>query len=146
MKFTYLGVLALLVWANSAAAQAPDPGKYSAPKNSSSRKPVARGHRVKMRDGVDLSVDIWQPDDDQKSPGDSDHHTVQQQHAGSDGRYTQPAVRRGCGYVMAIADCRGRYDSDGDWDPFNAQAQDRRLRPGRVARGRRAPGVPARSA
>ena len=51
----------LCVWACVAvpsSGQSPDPGKYS---SAQFEVEATRGHKAKMRDGVRLSVDVFQP-------------------------------------------------------------------------------------
>jgi putative CocE/NonD family hydrolase len=71
-----------------------------------------------MRDGVSLSVDIYQPDADGRYPGilsitpyDNNSLSLRER--------ARWFARRG--YVVVLADARGRFDSDGDWDPFGAK-------------------------
>jgi putative CocE/NonD family hydrolase len=78
------------------------------------------GVKVTMRDGIRLSTDIYRPDAPGKFPGlllrtpygnggmgDRDGHF-----------YTQR------GYVVVIQDTRGRYDSEGDFDPMQHEGPD----------------------
>ena len=97
-----------------AAAQAPNPGSYSPPQFSVQQ---SRGHKVSMRDGVLLSVDIYQP----TTPGRYASLlsiTPYDNNAGWKERAKWFAAR---GYAVVLADTRGRYDSDGEWDPFGAK-------------------------
>lgn len=83
------------------------------------RRPIElRGQKVAMRDGVTLSVDIYKPERDGPYPallsmipygkGDAD-------------RVKQARWYAERGYVVVLADMRGRFDSDGAWDPFDAK-------------------------
>lgn len=75
-----------------------------------------RGQKVPMRDGTALSVDIYRPDIQAPIPallsiipyGKGDAEPVKQ------ARWY--AAR---GYAVVLADMRGRFDSDGKWDPFD---------------------------
>jgi len=94
------------------AAQAPDPGAYSAARYAIQS---SVGNRVAMRDGVTLSVRIYRPQDSGRFPAlltitpyDNNDYWLE--------RAKWFAQR---GYVVAFADTRGRYDSEGTWDPFN---------------------------
>ena len=106
-------VLSCLAGALAASAQAPSAGDYS-PATFAVKE--TRGRRVPLRDGVRLSVDVYEPD----TPGP---------HAGilSITPYDNNGMRERArwfakrGYVVVAADARGRYDSEGDWDPFTAQ-------------------------
>src|SRR6202020_1886515 len=72
-------------------------------------------HKAKMRDGVHLSVDIYRPRAEGTFPAilmqtPYNNNTVALM------TRAQWFVKRG--YVVALSDCRGRFDSEGDWDPF----------------------------
>ena len=102
----------MLVASQGARAQAPNPGSYSPPEFSVQQ---SRGHRVPMRDGVHLSVDIYQPATAGRYaslvsiiPYDNNASWKE--------RAKWFAAR---GYAVVLADTRGRYDSEGVWDPFN---------------------------
>lgn len=108
-------VLALLCgWACTVPlnGQAPDPGKYSA---EQFEVKATRGHKAKMRDGVRLSVDVFQPKADGRFPAIL-IITPYSNNPGYQKRATWFAQR---GYVVAVADSRGRFDSEGEWDPFD---------------------------
>src|SRR5262245_55445051 len=77
--------------------------------------------KVRARDGVHLSADIFRPMDDAKHPvvfnltpynNDSDN-TMEQ---------AWSYVSRGYAYVTA--DVRGRYDSEGSFDPYRNDGKD----------------------
>ncbi|MCE9529711.1 MAG: CocE/NonD family hydrolase [Planctomycetes bacterium] len=105
--------LPILLLASPASAQPPDAGKYSEEKFAVK---ASRGHKVKMRDGVALSVDLYRPDADGTFPAILYHTPYNNNLAGWTNRAKWFAKR---GYVVAISDCRGRFDSDGEWDPFD---------------------------
>jgi putative CocE/NonD family hydrolase len=72
---------------------------------------------VPMRDGVKLAAEIFRPD----APGT---FPVLMLH-----RYFREGTDRGeffapRGYVVALVDCRGRYDSEGTWLPYVNDPQD----------------------
>ena len=99
-------------------AQKPDPGHYSEVKY---RVKLTVGTMVAMRDGVRLSVDVYRPD----APG---QFPVILQHTPYDNQrpvawYGPPRAKWFAerGYVFAISDFRGRYDSEGDFDIFDAR-------------------------
>jgi len=79
---------------------------------------IVRDVRVPMRDGVHLSVNLFLPDAEGAFPT-----ILQRMPYGwsgfPDGEYW---ARRGYAYVMQ--DCRGRFDSEGEFDPFVDDAQD----------------------
>jgi len=97
-----------------AFGQAPDPGKYSAEQFEVT---ATRGHKAKMRDGVQLSLDVFRPqaEADKKFPAIL-IITPYSNNPGYQARGSWFAKR---GYVVAVADSRGRFDSEGDWDPFD---------------------------
>ena len=77
--------------------------------------------KVPMRDGVELSTDIYLPEIDSPSPTilirtpyDNNNEAVVQ-----DCMYF--ATR---GYAVAAQDVRGRWDSPGEWYPFRFEAED----------------------
>lgn len=108
-----LGVVVLLLPA-LASAQPPDPGKYSAEQFKTLDE--TRGHRPAMRDGVRLSVDVYRPAAAGRYPAVLIHNPYNNNAPGWTARAKWFARR---GYAVAVSDVRGRFDSDGDWDPFN---------------------------
>ena len=95
-----------------AGAQRPDPGHYSEVRYELEE---LRGVMVPMRDGVRLSVDIYRPDAPGPFPGvlaltPYDNTRIGQREAA---RWYGSR-----GYVVVLADDRGRFDSEGVWDPF----------------------------
>jgi putative CocE/NonD family hydrolase len=99
----------------AARGQAPEPGKFS-PERFAVR--ASRGHLVAMPDRVRLSVDVYRPDAEGRFPGILVHTPYNNNAPG----WTQRAcwfARRG--YAVAVSDVRGRFDSEGDWDPFTAK-------------------------
>lgn len=98
----------------SAWGQAPDPGKYSAERFEVR---ASRGHQARMRDGVRLSVDIYRPTEEGRYPAILIHTPYDNNSAGLRLRASWFARR---GYAVALSDTRGRFDSEGEWDPFGA--------------------------
>lgn len=98
---------------NSSATlfQPPQPGDYSQPQYEVTEE---LNRTAPMRDGKKLMVDIFRPD----APGR--HPAVLQltpyNKTGQAARARNFASR---GYVVVNADCRGRFESEGDWDPFS---------------------------
>lgn len=74
---------------------------------------VDRNVRVSMRDGTRLATDLYRPDAEGKFP-------VILSRTPYDRRMLEPQAqyyaRRG--YVFAAQDCRGRFGSEGAWQPF----------------------------
>jgi putative CocE/NonD family hydrolase len=102
------------LWLSILYSQKPDPGQYSAARHEVSS---TRGNRVGMRDGVRLSVDIYQPvvSDGARLPAVLTMTPYDNLLPSVVARAKWFAQR---GYVMILADVRGRYDSEGIWDPF----------------------------
>ncbi|GAA0304481.1 CocE/NonD family hydrolase [Sphingomonas oligophenolica] len=75
-----------------------------------------RGQKVVMRDGVALSVDIVRPDVTAAVPA---LLSIIPYGKGNDGRSDQARWYAERGYAVILADMRGRFDSDGAWDPFD---------------------------
>jgi putative CocE/NonD family hydrolase len=109
-------ILSLLLAAAAARAQAPDPGKYSAEQFKELHE--SRGHKAAMRDGVRLSVDVYRPAGDGRFPAILIQNPYNNNAPGWVSRARWFARR---GYAVAISDVRGRFDSEGDWDPFGAK-------------------------
>jgi len=79
------------------------------------------GVMVPMRDGVRLSTDIYRPD----APGKFPAILVRTPYNNSTPRYDRWAkFYASRGYVFAIQDCRGRYDSEGEWNPHTGEEFD----------------------
>ena len=77
--------------------------------------------RVPMRDGVQLSTDVYLP------PGDGPFPTVliRTPYDNSVDYYldqVRPFVRDG--WAVAVQDCRGRFDSEGEWYAWGTEAED----------------------
>src|SRR5262245_43130858 len=99
--------------AHLCSAQVPNPGKYSA---EQFEVKSSRGHRVRMRDDIRLSVDIYQPTAEGRFPAILVLTPYNNNATGLVQRARWFARR---GYAVALADTRGRYDSGGEWDPFD---------------------------
>jgi putative CocE/NonD family hydrolase len=101
-----------------ANAQAPAPENYSAAQYDFT---VRRGVMVTMRDGVRLAVDLYIPKTAAKAPAVLTMLPY--------GRYAWESGRINAkgpwfaqrGYVFVAADVRGRFDSEGVWDPFDSK-------------------------
>jgi len=110
-----IALILCIAWvcvAAQASGRAPDPGKYSV---EQFEVKATRGHKARMRDGVQLSVDVFQPKSEGKFPAIL-IITPYSNNPGFQKRGTWFAQR---GYVVAVADSRGRFDSEGTWDPFD---------------------------
>lgn len=105
----------LLAACSLALAQPPTAGDYSAPQHAVRE---TRGHKVAMRDGVRLSVDVYQPDAEGRFPAILIVTPYNNNPTGGFARARWFAQR---GYAVAVADSRGRFDSDGEFDPFDGR-------------------------
>ncbi len=113
MKHLFITITAsLLVLTGSLHAEAPDPGNYSA---AQYEVRATRGHKATMRDGVRLSVDVAQPQAEGRFPA----ILVITPYSNNPGFQKRAAWFASRGYVVAVADSRGRFDSEGTWDPFD---------------------------
>ena len=111
--FARLGVVAM-VFASAPRilpAQTPDAGNYSPAQYELEE---FKGIMVPMRDGVYLSVDLYRPRGAGVVPGIL--ASTPYDKSGVRDRARWFAVR---GYAVVVADVRGRYNSEGEWDPFN---------------------------
>ena len=103
----------LLAAAADLDAQAPAPGRIS-PEQFAVK--AVRGQKVRMRDGVELTVDLYLPDGAERAPALLTQTPYDRTNPAWTTR-TPAFVKRGYAYVLS--DVRGRYESGGDWDPFN---------------------------
>ena len=74
-----------------------------------------------MRDGVALRGDLYQPDDDERRPVVL-IRTPYGKQAYREDSLVRKAVERG--FAVFIQDVRGRYASDGDFDPYRQDGRD----------------------
>lgn len=82
---------------------------------------VEHGVGVPMRDGVKLSTDIYRPEKPGQYPVILIRTPYKKEVQELDGRFY---ARRG--YVVAVQDCRGRFVSPGEWEPFVHEPEDGR--------------------
>jgi putative CocE/NonD family hydrolase len=80
---------------------------------------LERGVRVPMRDGVHLSTDVYRPAKDGKYPAILVRTPYKKEMSELTGRFY---ARRG--YAVAVQDCRGRFGSEGTWEPFVHEPKD----------------------
>jgi len=76
---------------------------------------------VPMRDGVRLSTDLYLPD----GPGSWPVILTRTPYGNSDPMRCERLLwfaQRG--FACAFQDCRGRYDSEGEWEPFRTERED----------------------
>jgi uncharacterized protein len=91
--------------------QPPEPGEYSAAEHGLVE---FRNQMVPMRDGVKLAVDIFRPEGDERFPV-----VLCQTPYNKTGQTNRSRWLASRGYVVVNSDSRGRFESEGDWDPFD---------------------------
>src|SRR3954451_23557774 len=86
-----------------------------------------RGHRIqtcipfRARDGAVLSTDLYLPREGTSFPVLLCRTIYDNQMP----QYVEGAIRfSDAGYAVVIQDCRGRYDSDGPWEPYVHERDD----------------------
>jgi len=105
------GLVLACVVAQQVVAQPPNPGDYSSPEY---KLVEFRDQMVPVRDGVKLAVDIFRPDAEGRFPVILCQTPYNKRGWGGRAKWFVPR-----GYVLAVSDVRGRYASEGKWDPFN---------------------------
>ena len=80
---------------------------------------VEKAVKMKTRDGVNLVQDVIRPDAEGKFPVILSRTPYGRESAAAEGPFY--ASR---GYVFVSQDCRGRNDSEGEWDPFMNERKD----------------------
>jgi putative CocE/NonD family hydrolase len=82
---------------------------------------VTRNVRVPMRDGVELAADIWLPAGVDRAPvlltRTPYGRTIMVQMA-------PPTALVRAGFAVILQDCRGRFDSDGEWTYVHSEVDD----------------------
>ncbi len=79
------------------------------------------GIMVPMRDGVRLSTDVYLPN----APGPFPVILIRTPYNNNGEDYVKDAVYFATrGYAVVVQDCRGRWDSEGEWYPFVHEAED----------------------
>jgi hypothetical protein len=101
---------------------------------------VERDVEARMRDGTILRADIWRPRGGGPFPVLLQRLPYEKEFALADS-YSHPRWYASQGYIVVQQDCRGRYRSDGVWDPFVHEVEDGA---DTVAWGRSLPGATGR--
>ena len=104
-------LLIVAVGVRFAPGQPPQAGKYSSADYAVTE---ARDQRVTMRDGARLVVDIFRPDAEGRFPA-----VLCQTPYNKSGQATRAKWFAERGYAVVNSDSRGRFESEGDWDPFS---------------------------
>lgn len=78
---------------------------------------------IRLRDGVTVYADVYRPSRDGRFPTIvvRTPYGVQRENVGVHDRMIQLARM---GYAVVNTDVRGRYESEGEWDPFRFEARD----------------------
>ncbi len=84
--------------------------------------PVEREVAVHMRDGVVLRADVWRPAAVGRFPVLVYRTPYDRRHAQGEGSTVARAAERG--YAVVVQDVRGRYGSDGDFEPYRNEGHD----------------------
>ena len=106
-----IALMLVLGGASVSRAQAPQAGAYSA---ADYQVIESRNEKAKMRDGVYLMLDIFRPDAEGRFPA-----VLCQTPYNKDGLATRAKWFAERGYVVVNSDSRGRFNSEGEWDPFS---------------------------
>lgn len=115
IKIPALAGLAVISMITASWAQMPTTQESSKPQY---KIKIELGELVPMRDGIRISVDIYRPD----APGRFPVILAQTPYDNLPwARHLGARWFAERGYAFAVADIRGRYDSEGEWDPFDAK-------------------------
>src|SRR5262249_24630161 len=82
---------------------------------------IQRHQAARMRDGTNLYADVYRPRADARYPTLIVRTPYGVQRDGVHETMIKFAQR---GYAVVVQDVRGRYESEGQWDPFRHEAQD----------------------
>lgn len=80
---------------------------------------VVKNMGVPMRDGIELATDLYRPAAEGQFPVILVRTPYRKEMSELEGRFF---ARRG--YAYAVQDCRGRFSSPGEWEPFIHEADD----------------------
>ena len=110
--FAFLAAVAV-TWAPSTAEQPPAVSSTESARGASYEVEVRSNVRVAMRDGVELSTYLFLP----KAPGDRFPVILFRTPYGKGAPFRSAASKKlaSRGYVVAVQYCRGRGESDGEW-------------------------------
>ena len=107
-----LAVILLTCWiSDPVSGQAPDPGQTSRLEYGVLE---FKDEKLPMRDGVELRGDIFRPKFNKKFPA-----ILQLGPYGKTGMAGRAKKFAALGYVVVNVDARGRFESEGEWDPFS---------------------------
>jgi putative CocE/NonD family hydrolase len=99
----------------------PSKGNFTFPKVDPPRNDIRIDNHVAipMRDGIILYADVYRPVQEGKYPV-----IVSRTPYSVELTYAAPVFFSRRGYVFVYQDVRGRYESEGQWDPFRNEMQD----------------------
>ena len=80
-----------------------------------------RSLRVPMRDGVRLSADVWRPATDEPVPVLVCRTPYGKEMAAL---MAAPEQLAGAGFAVVVQDCRGRFESEGEWTYVHSEVDD----------------------
>ena len=103
------------------------PGVTTTEPSAPFRLLIERDVRVPMRDGVTLAAEIYRPDTTERLPVLIER-TPYDRHWMPPGDPVNGLALAEAGYVVVMQDCRGRFDSEGEFEPFLTEAAGRRGR------------------
>ena len=83
---------------------------------------IERDIPVRMRDGVVLRADVWRPSASGRFPVLVYRTPYDRRHAQGEKSTVARAAERG--YAVVVQDVRGRYGSDGDFEPYRNEGRD----------------------
>src|SRR6185295_4839834 len=83
---------------------------------------IERDVAVRMRDGVVLRADVWRPAASGRFPALVYRTPYDRCHAQGEESTVARAAQRG--YAVVVQDVRGRYGSDGDFEPYRNEGRD----------------------
>jgi putative CocE/NonD family hydrolase len=85
---------------------------------------VERNVPCRARDGVTLAADVYRPADPAPKPVLLMRDPYDKTGAQGGSGYPHPALLAARGHVVVVQDCRGRFRSEGTFEPFATEAQD----------------------
>jgi uncharacterized protein len=85
---------------------------------------VERNAECIVRDGTVLRSDVYRPAAAGRYPAVVMRTPYGKRHAQSNSGYSHPSWYAAQGYVVVVQDCRGRWESDGEFVPYLNEAED----------------------
>src|SRR5262249_51832340 len=85
---------------------------------------LREGVPVRMRDGVTLYADVYEPPGDGPFPAPLMRSPYDKTQAQQVNVYAHPRWYARHGYLVVVQDCRGRWRSEGEWYPFAHESED----------------------